>query len=84
MSDKKNDSFEHEIANEISDVASVTECTGLMPTPPQDSAENEAYSEICIVPNMMEKAAPSPLARTKRREDKAHAAKSSAEKAVSR
>ncbi len=66
MSDKKNDSFEYEIANEISDVASVTECTGLMPTPPQDSAENEAYSEICIVPNMMEKAAPSPLACAKK------------------
>lgn len=84
MSDKKNDSFEYEIANEISDVASVTECTGLMPTPPQDSAENKAYSEICIVPNMMEKAVPSPLAHTKRREDKAYAAKSGAEKAVSK
>ena len=84
MTDKENKSFEYEVANEISDVASVTECTGLMPTPPQNSAENEAYSEICIVPNMMEKAAPSPLAHTKRREDKAHAAENSEEKAASK
>lgn len=84
MADKKNNSFEYEVANEISDVASVTECTGLMPTPPQNSAENEAYSEICIVPNMMEKAAPSGNSRTKRRENKAHAAKSGAEKAGSK
>ena len=84
MSDKKNDSFEYEIANEISDVASVTECTGLMPTPPQDSAENEAYSEICIVPNMMEKAAPSGNPRTKQRGHKAHTKKNSAEKAASK
>ena len=84
MSDKKKDSFEYEVANEISDVASVTECTGLMPTPPQDSAENEAYSEICIVPNMMEKAALSDNSRTKQREDKAHAKKGCGEKAVSR
>ena len=84
MTDKENKSFEYEVANEISDVASVTECTGLMPTPPQNSAENEAYSEICIVPNMMEKAAPSGNSRPKQREDKAHAAKISGKKAVSR
>ena len=84
MADKKNNSFEYEVANEISDVASVTECTGLMPTPPQNSAENEAYSEICIVPNMMEKAAPSGNSRTKQRGHKAHTAKSSAEKAGSK
>lgn len=59
MNDKnKTDSFEYELLNEVSDVASATECTGLMPTPPQNSAENEAYSEICVVPNMMEKTAP--------------------------
>lgn len=84
MTDKENKSFEYEVANEISDVASVTECTGLMPTPPQNSAENEAYSEICIVPNMMEKAAPSGNSRTKQREDKAHAAENSEEKAASK
>lgn len=84
MTDKENKSFEYEVANEISDVASVTECTGLMPTPPQNSAENEAYSEICIVPNMMEKAALSDNSRTKQREDKAHAKKGCGEKAVSR
>ena len=35
-----------EIFPEISDTASATECTGLMPTPPQSDAEYEAYQTL--------------------------------------
>lgn len=38
---------EHETAYpDLSNTASATECTGLMPTPPQNDAELEAYQEL--------------------------------------
>lgn len=35
-----------EIFPETADTASATECTGLMPTPPKDTAEYEAYQML--------------------------------------
>ncbi|MGN0478918.1 MAG: hypothetical protein ACI4GO_05760 [Hominenteromicrobium sp.] len=35
-----------EIFPDTSDAASVTECTGLMPTPPKTKAEYESYQEL--------------------------------------
>ena len=35
-----------EIFPNLSDTASVTECTGLMPTPPKTPAEYESYHEL--------------------------------------
>lgn len=35
-----------EVFPEISDAASATECTGLMPTPPKSTAEYESYQEL--------------------------------------
>lgn len=32
------------------DVASANDCTGLIPTPPTDEAEMEAYGELCKIP----------------------------------
>ncbi len=32
------------------DVASSTDCTGLVPSPPQTDAEADAYSELCTFP----------------------------------
>lgn len=32
------------------DVASATECTGLMPTPPANQAEAESYTDLYPIP----------------------------------
>lgn len=37
------------------DVASATECTGLMPTPPITTGEAESYSDIYPVPEVEDK-----------------------------
>ena len=34
----------------VSNSASATECTGLMPTPPENEEEAESYNEIYVVP----------------------------------
>jgi len=49
---KKNDEIDYEAAlnEDISSVVSATECTGLMPIPPQDLFESESYSEIYTFP----------------------------------
>lgn len=44
---KKTPYREHEtVYPDLSDVASATECTGLMPTPPQNDAELESYQQL--------------------------------------
>lgn len=43
-------SFPLDILNEESGVVSVTECTGLMPTPPRSEAEEDSYNEIYVIP----------------------------------
>ena len=34
----------------LDDVVSTTECTGLIPTPPQNEAEAESYTDLYAVP----------------------------------
>ena len=36
--------------NDLSGVVSCGECTGLIPTPPDDEAEGEAYAELYPIP----------------------------------
>lgn len=45
--------FEDKIMDELNTVASVTECTGLMPIPPTNEDEAEAYGEIYVVPEQV-------------------------------
>ena len=47
---KKEDSYADDVLNKIDSVASATECTGLMPTPPETEEEAESYNEIYVVP----------------------------------
>ena len=47
---KKEDSYADDVLNKIDSVASATECTGLMPTPPENEEEAESYNEIYVVP----------------------------------
>ena len=42
--------LEEELYEEMMDVASSTECTGLMPTPPVTKRETESYSKIYDIP----------------------------------
>ena len=46
----KDEDFVFDIMNNENTVASMTECTGLMQTPPQNNAEAEAYADIYTVP----------------------------------
>ncbi len=39
-----------QIYNEMFSVASATECTGLIPTPPVDKAEADSYTDIYDIP----------------------------------
>lgn len=45
-------SYAFDMGNEFNSVVSARECTGLMPTPPQDYDEAEAYNEIYVVPQV--------------------------------
>lgn len=45
-------SYAFDMQNEFNGVVSATECTGLMPIPPQDDDEAEAYNEIYVVPKV--------------------------------
>ena len=42
--------FEFDILNKTNNVASATECTGLMIRPPQDISEADSYTDIYVVP----------------------------------
>ncbi len=39
-----------DVNNRTDNVASATECTGLMPIPPEDDDESESYNQIYIIP----------------------------------
>lgn len=45
-------SYALDMMNIHNGVVSNTECTGLMPTPPEDYDEAEAYNEIYVVPKV--------------------------------
>lgn len=47
---RKYDSYNQEILDEIDTVASTTECTGLIPTPPVSEEEAESYTKIYTIP----------------------------------
>lgn len=42
--------FDSDLFFEVDNVSSATECTGLMPTPPANDAEAEAYTDLYAVP----------------------------------
>ena len=43
---KEHDELDKEKFHEDSNIVSATECTGLMPSPPLNNAEMEAYQEL--------------------------------------
>lgn len=47
--------FDSDLFFEVDGVSSATECTGLMPTPPADEAEAEAYTDLYAVPTPVQK-----------------------------
>lgn len=52
---KDDSDFIFDMSFEDAGVASANECTGLIPTPPNDEAECEAYKYIYIIPDQDEK-----------------------------
>lgn len=51
MKEKRSDhSYNQEILDEVDTVASTTECTGLIPTPPVSEDEAESYTKIYSIP----------------------------------
>ena len=52
----KDEEFAKDILKNSNDVASTTECTGLMQTPPENEAQAEAYNNIYTVPKAVNKA----------------------------
>lgn len=46
----KQAAFAEDPLEDMMDVASATECTGLMPTPPANEAEAESYTELYPIP----------------------------------
>lgn len=51
MKNKK--SYSYDILDKINSVASATECTGLMSIPPQNEQEAKNYSDIYVVPEVV-------------------------------
>lgn len=41
---------------DLDDVASMTECTGLIPTPPESEAEAESYTDLYPIPRPQKEA----------------------------
>ncbi len=46
----KQGAFQEDPLEEMMDVASATECTGLIPAPPANEAEAESYTELYPIP----------------------------------
>ena len=46
----KNSKINDHLLEELDTVASATECTGLIPTPPLSESEAEAYTDIYTIP----------------------------------
>lgn len=44
--------YAEDVLGKIDSVASATECTGLMPAPPENEEEAESYNEIYVVPKV--------------------------------
>lgn len=42
--------YDSDLFLDIDNVSSATECTGLMPTPPQDQAEADFYTDLYPIP----------------------------------
>ena len=51
--EKKNENFDLDIIDKYNNVASSTECTGLIQIPPTSEEEAEAYGEIYIIPEQV-------------------------------
>ena len=47
---KKSSDYAEDVLNKIDSVASATECTGLMPTPPENEEEADSYNDIYVIP----------------------------------
>ena len=47
---RKNAKANEKIIEKLETVASATECTGLIPTPPLSEAEAESYADLCTIP----------------------------------
>ena len=53
--------YEKDLLLDTNSVASANECTGLMPTPPNDVFEAESYTDIYSVPKqVIKKSVPEP------------------------
>lgn len=50
---RKFEGFELDLIDKYNNVASGTECTGLMQTPPVNEAEAQSYGDIYIVPEQI-------------------------------
>jgi hypothetical protein len=51
MAPKKNENFDLDLIDSCTDnVVSNTECTGLIPTPPEDEPGSESYTELYTIP----------------------------------
>ncbi len=51
--EKKNENFDLDIIDKYNNVASSTECTGLIQIPPTSEEEAEAYGEIYVIPEQV-------------------------------
>ena len=51
--EKKNEKFDLDIIDKYNNVASNTECTGLIQIPPTSEEEAEAYGEIYTIPEQV-------------------------------
>jgi hypothetical protein len=50
----QNDNSQDDLFFDLDDIASATECTGLIPTPPESEAEAESYTQLYSIPKPQE------------------------------
>ena len=50
IKEKTDADYAEDVLNKLDSVASVNECTGLMPVPPENEEEAESYTDIYVVP----------------------------------
>lgn len=51
--EKNKENFDLDIIDKYNNVASITECTGLIQIPPTSEEESEAYGEIYTIPGQV-------------------------------
>ena len=51
--EKKKENFDLDLIDKYNNVASITECTGLIQIPPTSEEEAEAYGEIYVIPEQV-------------------------------